>query len=118
MAAKLNLLSDPECRNATSEGRAIRKLHVGGGLYLWVYADGSKFWRLRCWIAGKEKSLSFGAYPEITLKEARAKREAERKRMDANLDPSAERKAAKLKSKLAASIVYRAATDPIDGIHD
>lgn len=108
MAAKLNLLSDPECKNATSEGRAIRKLHDGGGLYLWVYADGSKFWRLRYWIDAKEKSLSFGAYPEIMLKVARVKRDAERKRLDENLDPSAERKAKKLKSKIASTNSFEA----------
>jgi integrase len=102
MAAKLNLLSAPECTNATSEGKAIRKLHDGGGLYLWVYADGSKFWRLRYWIAGKEKSLSFGSYPVVSLKEARGKRDEQSKILGANLDPSAERKAANLKSKLAA----------------
>lgn len=102
MAAKLNLLSTVECKNATSEGRAIRKLHDGGGLYLWVYQDGSKFWRLRYWIDGKEKSLSFGAYPDISLKEARAKRDTERRKIEQNLDPSAEKKAARIKSKLAA----------------
>jgi len=108
MAAKLNLLSAPECNNATSEGKAIRKLHDGGGLYLWVYADGSKFWRLRYWIAGKEKSLSFGAYPVVSLKEARGKRDEQSKILDANLDPSAERKASNLKSKLAAENSFEA----------
>jgi len=57
MAAKLNLLSVPQCNAVTSEGKAIRKLHDGGGLFLWVYEDGSKFWRLRYWIANKEKAL-------------------------------------------------------------
>ena len=85
MAAKLNLLSDADCRNSTSEGRAIRKLHDGGSLYLWVYADGSKFWRLRYWLANKEKSLSFGAYPDISLKDARTKRDIERRKLDSNL---------------------------------
>jgi integrase len=103
MAAKLNLLSDADCRNATSEGKAIRKIHDGGGLYLWVYADGSKFWRLRYWLANKEKSLSFGPYPETSLKEARNKRDIERRKLDNNLDPSAERKATKLQKKLSAA---------------
>ncbi len=44
MSSKLNILSDRECRSVTSEGRAIRKLHDGGGLYLCVYADGRKYW--------------------------------------------------------------------------
>ena len=43
MSAKLNLLTDVECKNATSEGKSIRKLHDGGGLYLWVYEDGRKY---------------------------------------------------------------------------
>jgi hypothetical protein len=101
MAAKTNLLSAPECKNATSEGNAIRKLHDGGGLYLWVYADGGKFWRLRYQSGGKEKSLSFGSYPQVSLKEARAKRDEQRKLLDANLDPSAERKATNLRKTLA-----------------
>ena len=101
MAAKTNLLSASECKNATSEGNAIRKLHDGGGLYLWVYADGGKFWRLRYRLGGKEKSLSFGSYPQISLKEARTKRDEQRKVLDADLDPSAERKATNLRKKLA-----------------
>ncbi|ARO88831.1 integrase [Nitrosospira lacus] len=101
MAAKTNLLSASKCNNATSEGKAIRKLHDGGGLYLWVYAEGGKFWRLRYRLGGKEKSLSFGSYPQVSLKEARAKRDEQRKVLDADLDPSAERKAANLRKKLA-----------------
>ncbi|SEO88770.1 tyrosine-type recombinase/integrase [Nitrosovibrio sp. Nv6] len=101
MAAKTNLLSASKCNHATTEGKAIRKLHDGGGLYLWVYADGGKFWRLRYRLGGKEKSLSFGSYPQVSLKEARAKRDEQRKVLDADLDPSAERKAANLRKKLA-----------------
>jgi integrase len=99
----INLLSDAQCRNATSEGRKIRKLSDGGGLYLWVLDDGSKYWRLRYWLAGKEKSLSLGVYPSVSLKEARAKRDEQRKVLGNSLDPSAERKAAKLKSQVAAA---------------
>ena len=75
MAAKRNLLTAKACDNATSEGNTIRKLHDGGGLYLWVYADGRKYWRLRYWIAGKEKSLSLGVFPVVTLKAARDRRD-------------------------------------------
>jgi len=89
------LLTDATCRHATSEGRKIRKLADTGGLYLWVYADGRKYWRLRYWLAGKEKSLSLGVYPRIGLKAARAQRDVELKHLDNNLDPAAERRAAK-----------------------
>ena len=95
------MLTDPKCRNATSEGNAIRKLSDGGGLYLWVYADGRKYWRLRYWLGGKEKSLSLGVYPDVSLKAARAKRADERKHLDNKLDPSAERKAATLRERAA-----------------
>lgn len=102
------MLTDPECRNATSEGKRISKLPDGGGLYLWVYDDGRKYWRLRYWIAGKEKSLSLGVYPNVSLKAARAKRDAERRRLESNLDPAAERRAEKLRARLSAENSFEA----------
>lgn len=108
MAAKLNLLTDPECKNAVCKGQAICKLHDGGGMYLWVYPDGRKYWRLRYWVARKEKSLSLGVYPRISLKEARAKRDAEHKRLSDGLDPAAERRAEKVRAKVAAENSFEA----------
>ena len=96
-----NLLSAAECKNATSNGAGIRKLHDGDGLYLWVYLDGRKYWRMRYWQTDKEKSLSVGVYPKITLSDARKKRDELRKQLQADLDPSAERKATNLRKKLA-----------------
>lgn len=108
MAGKLNLLTDAECKNATSGERSIRKLHDGGGLYLWVYADGSKYWRLRYWLTGKEKSLSLGVYPRIGLKDARKARDEEHKRLDAKKDPSAERKAVRIRERMTAENSFEA----------
>lgn len=102
----INLLTDAHCKKASSEGKKIRKLSDGAGLYLWVLDDGSKYWRLRYWLAGKEKSLSLGVYPFVTLKQARAKRDDHRKQLAGNLDPSAERKAAKTKSTLAVANAF------------
>ena len=96
-----NLLSAAECKNATSNGASVRKLHDGDGLYLWVYLDGRKYWRMRYWQADKEKSLSLGVYPKVTLSDARKKRDELRKQLQADLDPSAERKATNLRKKLA-----------------
>jgi integrase len=104
----MNLLSAKECSNASSEGKAIRKLHDGGGLYLWIYADGRRYWRLRYWIDGKEKSLSLGVYPEISLKDARARRDENRKLMQDQLDPSVERKAIKLRRRIASANSFEA----------
>lgn len=105
---KLNLLSDPACKNASVNGKEIRKLHDGGGLYLWVYADGRKYWRLRYKIAGSEKSLSLGVYPATSLKTARKRRDDERERLEANLDPAAERRAENVRRLAVASNSFEA----------
>jgi hypothetical protein len=51
------------------------KLSDGGGLFVLVQPNGSKLWRLKYRLLGIERSLSFGAYPVISLADARAKRE-------------------------------------------
>ena len=51
----IHLLDDLTSKNVISEGKTIRKLSDGGGLYLWVYADGKKYWRLRYWLNKVEK---------------------------------------------------------------
>ncbi len=103
-----NLLSAVECKNGTSDGAGIRKFHDGGGLYLWVYRDGRKYWRMRYWQAGSEKSLSLGVFPKVTLGDARKKREDLRKQLEANLDPSAERRAANLRKKRSTESSFEA----------
>lgn len=103
-----NLLTAAECKNATSKGAGIRKLPDGDGLYLWIYLDGRKYWRLRYWQAGKEKSLSIGVYPKVSLSTARGKREELHKQLQAGLDPSAERKATNLRKKLSAENSFEA----------
>jgi hypothetical protein len=85
------MLTDAQCKNAKAEGRSVRKFADSSGLYLWVYADGRKYWRLRYWIEGKEKSISLGVYPETGLKDARRKRDLERRHLENKLDPSRER---------------------------
>lgn len=103
-----NLLSAAHCKNANSNGVSVRKLSDGDGLYLWVYQDGRKYWRMRYWQAGKEKSLSLGVYPRISLSAARKKRDEMREQLQADLDPSAERKAENLRKKLAAENSFEA----------
>lgn len=51
----------------------IYKLWDGRGLYLKIMPNGSKYWRLKFRYNGKEQTLSFGCYPEVSLKEARIK---------------------------------------------
>ena len=97
------ILTDAKCKNTKGNPAGIRKLTDGGGLYLWVYPNGRKYWRFRYWLAGKEKSLSLGVYPETGLKQARERRDDERRRLDNNLDPGAERRADKLRLAVAAA---------------
>lgn len=103
-----NLLSSTACMNATSNGSSIRKLHDGGGLYLWAYPDGKRYWRLRYWQDGKEKSLSLGVYPHVKLKDARTKRDAMQQQLRAGLDPSTERKVEKRRKRLATANSFEA----------
>ena len=96
-----NLLTATECKNASCGKLSLRKLHDGDGLYLWIFADGKKYWRMRYWQAGKEKSLSLGVYPKVGLKDARGKRDAIHQQLQSGLDPSTERKAANQRKRLA-----------------
>lgn len=71
------------------------KLADEKGLFLLVNPNGSKWWRLKFRVGGKEKLLSFGIYPEVGLKDARNKRDEARKLLADGGDPSEQRKAQK-----------------------
>jgi integrase len=87
-------LTDAGIRKAPTPEKP-QKLTDGGGLYLLHNPSGSKWWRLKYRFGGKEKLLSLGTYPETGLADARAKRDATRKQVQAGIDPSAHRKATK-----------------------
>jgi len=72
---------------AAKPGEKDYKLADGDGLHLLVKTNGSKLWRLKYRIAGKEKLLSFGQYPEVGLKTAREWTLEARKLIAAGLDP-------------------------------
>lgn len=71
------------------------KLFDERGLFLLVSPTGGKHWRFKYRFNAKEKLISLGGYPDVSLAEAREKREAARKRVAAGVDPSEERRAAK-----------------------
>lgn len=77
------------------------KLADGGGLYLLVNPNGTKYWRLKYRIAGKEKLLAVGVYPSVTLADARARREEAKKILAAGGDPMQEKQEEK-RAKLMA----------------
>lgn len=85
-----------------------RKLADEKGLYLLVTPAGGKLWRVKFRHLGKEKKLSLGAYPEISLKKARQLRDAARERLAEGQDPALERKKAKTTAKMSAAITFAA----------
>jgi hypothetical protein len=76
-----------------------QKVADGGGLYLFVTPNGTKAWRLAYRYNGKQKSLSLGLYPVVTLGEARNRRERAKKLLADGIDPSAQRKLDKIAAK-------------------
>ena len=68
------------------------KMADGGGMYLLVKKNGSKYWRLDYRFRGKRKTLALGVYPQISLKDAREKRRQAKLHLDDNRDPSEVRK--------------------------
>ena len=92
------MLTTTQIERAKSTKKLYR-LFDGLGLYIEITANGSKLWRLKYQFLGKECRISLGRYPEISLLEAREKRDAARKLLADNIDPAvvkAERKNAAL----------------------
>ena len=79
----------------------------GKGLYLFVNPNGSKWWRFLYRYGGKQKTLSMGVYPQVTLKEARAERERMGALLAQGIDPSIERKEKKLSQAYAIENDFR-----------
>jgi len=91
-----------------SDARKNIKLADGGGLYLLITPAGSRYWRLKYRWAGKEKLLALGVYPEVSLKEARVRRDVARKQLSEGIDPSAKRRADRVAAKAASESSFKA----------
>lgn len=87
-------LNDTTIRN-TKPGDKPAKLFDERGLFLLVTPSGGKWWRFKYRFAGKEKLLSLGVYPDVSLKDARDRRDEARKQVAAGIDPGENRKAQK-----------------------
>ncbi len=87
-------LSDKACKAAKPKESGY-KLFDGGGLFLEVMPNGSKLWRLKYRIAGKEKLLSIGSYPEVSLAAARKVRDDARELLTTGGDPAMQKQRAK-----------------------
>jgi integrase len=91
MPKRIAPLSDLRIRKTKPQQKEY-KLFDGGGLYLAVTPTGGKIWRMKYRFEGKERKLSFGSYPEVSLSEARAQREAARQQLARDVDPGAVRR--------------------------
>jgi integrase len=87
-------LTDTKIRNVKSAEKQV-KLFDGNGLYLLTTPQGGKYWRFKYQFDGKEKLLALGTYPEISLADARHRRDEVRKQVAHGIDPSVFRKAQK-----------------------
>jgi integrase len=94
MPKRIIPLSEVKVRNAKSRGNAY-KLFDGGGLFLLLTPSGGKLWHFKYRFNNKEKKLTLGIYPEISLADARQRRDEARRQLAHGIDPGAVRKAMK-----------------------
>ncbi len=87
-------LTNTAIKNA-KPGAKSKKLYDSRGLYAEISPKGGKWWRFKYRYNGKEKRLSLGVYPDVSLKEARVSREEARDLLKKGVDPSEHRKALK-----------------------
>ena len=100
-------LTVTEIKNA-KPGSKDRKLNDGRGLYLLVKSTGGKLWRMKYHFGGVEKKLSIGAWPEVSLSQARQIRDEAKLAITGGRDPAREKKLAKLEAKTARDQTFEA----------
>ena len=88
------MLTDIGCRNLKPQAKALKKSDAGG-LYLLVKPGGSKHWYMGYRFGGRQKKLSFGPYPIVTLVGARDKRDAAKRLIADGIDPGVAKQVAK-----------------------
>ena len=98
-------LTAPQIRGFAPSAASYRKADERG-LYLEVFPNGSKLWRLKYHFGGKEKRIALGAWPEVSLQMARHKRDELRLRIANGEDPSLTRKREKATAKVSAANTF------------
>jgi len=102
-------LTDTEIKRAKAAVKAY-SMGDGGGLYLWVKPTGGKLWRSSYRFEGKEKLMSLGKYPDVSLAQARERHAEARKLLATGVDPMAQRKAEKTAEKVAVENSFQSVT--------
>src|SRR5665213_2141588 len=98
-------VSDIALRKAKPREKSY-KISDGGGLFLRINPNGSKLWRMKYRVTGREKLLSFGAYPIISLVEASRMRDDAKRSLTRGTDPALKRKQEKLATANAANNTF------------
>jgi integrase len=98
-------LSDSAIRSA-KPGDKPYKLGDAGGLFLLVTPIGAKLWRMKFRHAGKEGKLSFGAYPAVSLKAARARRDEARELIAGGKNPAQEKRRSAVRARMSAAATF------------
>ena len=91
----------------TGQQATKKKLYDEKGLYLFLTSSGSASWRLKYRAAGRERLLSLGLYPEVSLREAREATDAARMKLRSGVDPAAERRKTRRAEALSATTTFR-----------
>ncbi|MBJ2108480.1 tyrosine-type recombinase/integrase [Proteus terrae] len=100
-------LTDIQIRKANPKEKPYT-LNDGNGLSLLIEPNGSKGWRFRYRFAGKPKMISLGVYGQVTLAEARKKRDEAKKQLAENINPSDARKSEKIALRYATENTFYA----------
>ncbi|MGH8183250.1 MAG: tyrosine-type recombinase/integrase [Rhodanobacteraceae bacterium] len=104
------MLTDTKLR-ALKPKTKLYRIADAGGLCVEVGPNGSRLWRFRFRFSGKAKMLSLGAYPEITLDEARQRRDEARRLVAHGTDPSLQRRIEKMNARLMSATTFQAVAD-------
>ncbi|BAV65661.1 tyrosine-type recombinase/integrase [Sphingobium cloacae] len=97
-------------KNARPRDKAY-KLHDERALYLLVTPQGGKYWRMNYRYLGKVKTLSFGVWPEVSLADARDRRDKAREQIKEGFDPNAQKKLARVRAEIDAAITFKSVAE-------
>lgn len=107
MPKRIQPLTELKVKNAKPQATEY-KLSDGLGLHLLVTPSGGKLWRFQYRYAGKQKKLAMGAYPAVSLLEARKRRDDAREALERGVDPGAEKQAQKKAVQARAENTFKA----------
>jgi len=103
-------LTDLQIRKVKQKDKPFR-LGDGLGLHLLVKPNGSKLWQFRFRYMGKEKLLSLGQYPIVSLADARKKRDDAKRLLEEGTDPSVQKKLDRINAEVKARMTFKEVAD-------